>query len=88
MRPVLLVVLGFAVVLLQTAAPAQDERAEPTQPGEHGSCYMRFGQNVDCVPARSDRDCQRRCDDRLCDEITWYPNPACWEWGWVGPGGR
>ena len=86
-----LVALGLSMLLVEAAA--EDRPAPPSAPSEAiavpaGACYLRFGQEVGCVAAASQESCQRACDERLCDEITWYPKPQCWEWGWIGPSPR
>lgn len=87
----ILVALGLSVLLVEVAAedrpgPAPAPSGATAAPA--GACYLRFGQEVGCVAATSQESCQKACDERLCDEIAWYPKPQCWEWGWIGPSPR
>ncbi len=82
-------------LVLAVAAGAEEQSGNPPAPPETkarataaGACYLRFGQETACVTATTEEQCQRACDERLCDEIVWYPQPGCWEWGWIGPSPR
>lgn len=84
--------VGLAVVLAAAEEEAGRPRPVPAPRAETtaaGACYLRFGSETACVHAATQKQCDRACDERLCDAVVWfYPKSGCWEWGWIGPSPR
>ena len=49
-----------------------------------GACYCRAEGELRCTPGLTERDCQRRCDEALCDDWFWKERLPCWNWGYGG----
>ena len=46
-----------------------------------GACYCRAAGTLMCTGGLSESECQRRCDEELCDEWFWKERLPCWNWG-------
>jgi hypothetical protein len=67
--------------LLVTAAVCVDGVAsEPFL----GACYCRADGALQCTADLTERECQRRCDEALCDDWFWKERLSCWNWGYGG----
>jgi hypothetical protein len=77
-------------VLVLLVAAAGGFAAEPpagednTRPVLHGACYCRAAGALQCTANLSERECQRQCDEALCDEWFWKERLPCWNWGYGG----
>ena len=50
----------------------------------YGACYCRAAGALHCTANLSERECQRQCDEALCDEWFWKERLPCWNWGYGG----
>jgi hypothetical protein len=75
-------VLVFALI---AAVGAGGVAAGATQSGPlRGACYCRTARALQCTGDLTEEECQRRCDERLCDEWFWKERLPCWNWGYGG----
>jgi hypothetical protein len=49
-----------------------------------GACYCRAAGTLRCTSDLSEPDCQRHCNEALCDEWFWKERLPCWNWGYGG----
>jgi hypothetical protein len=49
-----------------------------------GACYCRAAGTLLCTGGLTEAECQRRCDEALCDDWFWKERLACWNWGYGG----
>ena len=49
-----------------------------------GACYCRRAAQLDCLGRVTHVECQRRCEEALCDDWFWLERRPCWNWGYGG----
>jgi hypothetical protein len=49
-----------------------------------GACYCRAEGTLRCTADLTERECQQRCDEALCDDWFWKERLPCWNWGYGG----
>lgn len=78
-----------ALGLLVTAAVWSDgvgsePAGAPRDPPFAGACYCRAAGALQCTGGLTERECRRRCDEKLCDDWFWKERLPCWNWGYGG----
>jgi hypothetical protein len=79
-------VLSGLVGLITASAPATsaDAPRDGTAATWRGACYCRMGAELACAADLTERECDQRSRDGLCDEWFWLERLACWNWGYGG----
>ncbi|HEU5323553.1 MAG TPA: hypothetical protein VFX28_22300 [Methylomirabilota bacterium] len=77
-------VLAIALLGLAGAAALAASEAPPGETLFRGACYCRQGPRLDCLGELTERECDRRCREAICDEWFWLERRPCWNWGYGG----
>jgi hypothetical protein len=76
-------VMAFTVILALGAPGATSTSAAPAAE-LLGACYCKAGGDLTCLGELTERACDRRCQDELCDDWYWLERRPCWNWGYGG----
>jgi hypothetical protein len=76
--------LTLFVLTVTLAAPGGSRTSAAPVDELLGACYCRAAGDLHCLGQLTERACDRRCKDELCDDWYWLERRACWNWGYGG----
>jgi hypothetical protein len=74
----------FAVVSLASLATAASSVQDAQRDVLRGACYCQAADHLNCLGVLSERECNNRCAEELCDDWYWLERRPCWNWGYGG----
>ncbi len=78
--------LGLILLVAAAGGFAAEPRTEDGSAARapRGACYCRAASALLCTANLTERECQRQCDEALCDDWFWKERLPCWNWGYGG----
>ena len=76
--------LALGILLLLTALLPNGSTADQASRELRGACYCRAGNELMCTERQTERECDLRSKEALCDEWFWKERLPCWNWGYGG----
>jgi hypothetical protein len=76
--------LGLLILAAVCLGGATASAEGPRLPVFVGACYCRAAGTLHCTGDLTEKECQRRCDEALCDDWFWKERLPCWNWGYGG----
>ncbi len=74
----------FAVVSLASLATAASSVQDAQRDVLRGASYCQAADHLNCLGILSERECNNRCAEELCDDWYWLERRPCWNWGYGG----
>jgi len=72
---------GLLPLMIVVVAATGEERSRFEL---RGACYCRAAGQLSCVGDVTERECDQRCAEALCDDWFWLERRPCWNWGYGG----